>query len=60
MSCLTTDWIHIINSYDENQDVKFRDFVNNEVDKYDDLLGVYPSREIYSNVSITLIFKKQK
>ena len=41
MSSLTTDWIHIINSYDESQDVKFKDFINNEVDKFDGLLGVY-------------------
>ena len=34
MSYLTTDWRHIINSYDESQDVKYIDFIDNEVNKF--------------------------
>ena len=45
MTTITTDWKGIINSYDSSQEVKFTDFINNEINKYDDLLGVYPSKE---------------
>ena len=45
MSSLTTDWIDIINSYDETQEIKFTDFINEEINKFDGMLGVYPSNE---------------
>ena len=45
MTSITTDWEEIINTYDNSQEVKFTDFINSEINKFDDLLGVYPSKE---------------
>ena len=45
MTSITTDWKEIINTYDNSQEIKFTEFINSEISKFDDLLGVYPSKE---------------
>ena len=43
MLSLTTDWKDIIQTYDDDQEVKFNDFIDKETNK--NIFNVYPSRE---------------
>ena len=58
---INTNWKEIIENYEQENNINFEEFINNETEKYKDVeLNIFPKKKTYLDVLIILMWKKLK
>ena len=58
---INTNWNQIIENYEQENNINFEQFINDETEKYKDAeLNIFPKKKTYLDVLIILMLKKLK